>query len=142
MLCIPDQLWIRSILSGNALRSACPFEAQLIRQADAEGSALSLTLLERGSSPTLPRMPNALTQHGPRPRGVSTIAAPTGAPCRLRRHRLAGWPRMARPRAGEPSRRLGQKDGFDPGEKDPPFRQCPLALRVISLRCGIWSTIG
>src|SRR5712691_4755800 len=69
MLCIPDQLWIRSILSGNALRSACPFEAQLIRQADAEGSALSLTLLERGSSPTLPRMPNALTQHGPRPRG-------------------------------------------------------------------------
>src|SRR5712691_12010727 len=74
MLCIPDQLWIRSILSGNALRSACPFEAQLTRQADAEGSALSLTLLERGWSPTLPRMPNALTQHGPRPRGVSTAA--------------------------------------------------------------------
>src|SRR6266436_7156641 len=25
--------------------------------------------------------------------GVSTTAAPTGAPCRLRRHRLAGWSR-------------------------------------------------
>src|SRR5438876_6713371 len=57
--------------------------------------------------------------------GVSTTAAPTGVPCRLRRHRLAGWPRMARPRAGEPSRRLGKKDGFDPGENDPPFRHCP-----------------
>jgi hypothetical protein len=55
-----------------------------------------------------------------RSEGVSTASAPTGRPCRLGRHRLVGWPRMARPRARQPAKRLLQKR-TELIRDDPPF---------------------